>query len=122
MLDEEYSLHNLERGGVDLNLQGVNKPKTNLLERQSKRETWCQCAAALNPGLPSKSCLKETKALQRAKPNTFQIHWTIHFEERIPKNLETLLVYTEKLLRVIKIILLPVREGDSVKLLNEMGI
>ena len=72
MLDEENSLHNLERGGVDLNLQGVNKPKTNLLERQSKRETWCQCAAALNPGLPSKSCLKETKALQRAKPNTFQ--------------------------------------------------
>ena len=37
MLDEEYSLHNLERGGVDLNLQGVNKPKTNLLERQSKK-------------------------------------------------------------------------------------
>ena len=37
MLDEENSLHNLERGDVDLNLQGVNKPKTNLLERQSKK-------------------------------------------------------------------------------------
>ena len=38
---------------------------------------------------------------------------TIHFEERIPKNLETLLFHIEKLLRVIKIIQLPVREGDT---------
>ena len=83
MLDEEYSLHNLERGGVDLNLQGVNKPKTNLLDRQSKRETWCRCAVALNPGLPSKSCLKETKALQRAKPNTSFMTLLFHFGERI---------------------------------------
>ena len=37
---------------------------------------------------------------------------TFHFEERILKNLETLLFHTEKLLRVIKIIQLPVREGD----------
>ena len=54
------------------------------------------------PGLPAKSCLQEVKALQWAKPNTFQIYWTIHFEERIPKILDTLLFYTEKLLAVEK--------------------
>ena len=34
--DGVVELHNLERGGVDLNLQGV-KPKTNLLARQSRK-------------------------------------------------------------------------------------
>ena len=32
------------------------------------RETWCRCASALNP----RSCLKESIAFQRAKPNPFQ--------------------------------------------------
>ena len=34
--DGVVKLHNLKRGGVDLNLQGVKQPKTNLLVRQSR--------------------------------------------------------------------------------------
>ena len=30
--------HNLQTGGVDLNLKGWTKPKTNLLKRQSKKD------------------------------------------------------------------------------------
>ena len=36
--DGVVELHNLERGGVDLNLQGMKKPKTNLLEQEPKRD------------------------------------------------------------------------------------
>ena len=35
--DGVVKLHNLKRGGVDLNLQGVKHPKTNLLVRQSRK-------------------------------------------------------------------------------------
>jgi len=45
---------------------------------------------------------RNRKIFNWAKPNTFQIDWTIHFEERIPKNLEPLLFYTRKLLAVEK--------------------
>ena len=37
-MTELNSLHNLQGGGVDPRLQGVDKPKTNLLERQTKRD------------------------------------------------------------------------------------
>ena len=43
----------------------------------------------------------------------FQIYWTVHFEERIPKNLETLLFYTKKTLACCYRKQLPAREGDS---------
>ena len=36
--DGVIELHNLDRGGVDLNLKGWTKPKTNLLKRQSKKD------------------------------------------------------------------------------------
>ena len=35
------------------------------------------------PRLPAKSCLQESKAFHKAKPYTFQMYWTIHFEEGI---------------------------------------
>ena len=37
MLGEEFSLINLERVVKKPKLKGVNKPETNLLERQSKK-------------------------------------------------------------------------------------
>ena len=64
------------------NLKGqINQRPTCL--KDNPKETWCRCAAALNPGLPAKSCLQESKAFQKAKPYTFQMYWTIHFEEGI---------------------------------------
>ena len=69
------------------NLKGqINQRPTCL--KDNPKETWCRCAAALNPGLPARPCLQEMKSSSMAKPNTFQICWTIHFEEVwIPKNL-----------------------------------
>ena len=43
----------------------------------------------------------------------FQIYWTAHLEERIPKNLETLLFYTKKTLACCYRKQLPAREGDT---------
>ena len=40
----------------------------------------------------------------------FQIYWIVHFEERIPKNLETLLFYTKKTLACCYRKQLPARE------------
>ena len=37
--------------------QTRNQPAWKIIPK----ETWCRCAAALNPGLPAKSCLKETE-------------------------------------------------------------
>ena len=79
------------------------------------KETWCRCAAALNPGLPAKSCLQESKAFHKAKPYTFQNRWTIHFEEGIvtekPFTQES---FRKNNLRVDRQNTFPkVREGDT---------
>ena len=65
------------------------------------------------PGLPAKSCLKEAKALLRAKPNTSSITMTFHFEAWILKTLTLCYFIPKKLLPVIEKIHLPVREGDT---------
>ena len=66
--DGVIELHNLQTGGDEPKLKGrINQ--TNLLDMNDHpKETWCRCAFALNPS----SCLKETKAFLRAKPNTIQ--------------------------------------------------
>ena len=79
---ESASLHNLEWGGVDLNLQGVKKPKPTCLKDNPERVLVPMRCRAYH-GLPTKSCLEESKALEWAKPNTSQIYLTIHLAERI---------------------------------------
>jgi len=64
VLDEEYSLHNLERGGVDLNLQGVNKPETNLLERQSRKGLGADAQLRQTLGYHLNHVCKKSKALE----------------------------------------------------------
>ena len=66
--DGVIELHNLQAGGDEPKLKGrINQ--TNLLDMNDHpKETWCRCASALNP----RSCLKESIAFQRAKPNPFQ--------------------------------------------------
>ena len=64
MLDEEYSLHNLERGGVDLNLQGVNKPETNLLERESRKGLGADAQLRQTLGYHLNHVWKKSKALE----------------------------------------------------------
>ena len=60
---ESASLHNLEWGGVDLNLQGGEKPKPTCLKDNPEKDLVpMRCRAY--PGLPSKSCLQGTKAFE----------------------------------------------------------
>ena len=93
--------------------QGVDKPETNLLGRQSRKGFDADALLRLTLGYQLNHVWKKPKDLQWAKPNTFQIDWTIHFEEKIPKNLETLLFYTKKTLACCYRKQLPAREGDS---------
>ena len=96
--DGVIELHNLQTGGVDLNLKGWTKLKTNLLKRQSKKGL----------GADAHLCLtldrvwKDTKAFQEAKPNTFQIYLTIHFDEIVTENLWDSAILYPKLLAVEK--------------------
>ena len=91
VLGEEYSLDNLQRV--------VMKPSRGWIKNQPvpKRtqavEAWCRLAWQQAPQLWNnrKFHMSQTK-------HEFQIYWTVHFEERIPKNLETLLFYTKKTL------------------------
>ena len=62
---ESAGLHNLEWGGVDLNLQGVKKPKTNLLEQEPKRDL-----------VPMRICAKPYIMSERIK--SFPIGQTKH--------------------------------------------
>jgi len=66
---------------VLIQAQGVNKSETNLLERQSQRVLVPMRCRAYH-GLPTKSCLEESKSFSESQTNT-SYHWTIYFEERI---------------------------------------
>ena len=82
-----------------------------------KEKTWCRCASALNLGLPTRSCLKETKAFLRAKPNTIQKNIVTLLdlerkEDSIPKPLAKESFVT-KSLRVDRKHLPDYREGDN---------
>ena len=106
VLGEEYSLDNLQRV--------VMKPSRGWIKNQPvpKRtqavEALCRLAWQQAPRLWNnrKFHMSQTK-------HEFQIYWTVHFEERIPKNLETLLFYTKKTLACCYRKQLPAREGDS---------
>ena len=76
----------------------MNKPETNLLERESRKGLGAYAQLRQTLGYQLDHVCKKSKDFQWAKPNTLQIYWTIHFEEGIPKNLETLLFYTQKTL------------------------
>ena len=64
----------------------VNQP---VPKRTQAVEAWCRLAWQQAPQLWNnrKFHMSQTK-------HEFQIYWIVHFEERIPKNLETLLFYT----------------------------
>ena len=106
VLGEEYSLDNLQRV--------VMKPSRGWIKNQPvpKRtqavEAWCRLAWQQAPQLWNnrKFHMSQTK-------HEFQIYWTVHFEERISKNLETLLFYTKKTLACCYWKQLPAREGDT---------
>ena len=60
----------------------TNQKPTCLKDNPERDLVPMRCCAY--PGLPAKSCLQESTAFQRAKPNTFQkntITWLFHFQE-----------------------------------------
>ena len=80
--DGVVELHNLERGGVDLNLQGVKKPKTNLLEQEPKRDLVPMRICA-KPYITSERINRFAKGQTKHKFH----HLTFHSEEVVTENL-----------------------------------
>ena len=94
--DGVVELHNLERGGVDLNLQGVKKPKTNLLEQEPKRDLVPMRICA-KPYITSERINRFAKGQTKHKFH----HLTFHSEEVVTENL---LLRKDLLLKVCELI------------------
>ena len=67
--------------------QGVIKTRDQPAWKTIPKRLGADAQPRLTLGYQLDHVCKKWKALELAKPNTFQIDWTIHFEERIPKNL-----------------------------------
>ena len=58
------SLHNLEWGDVEPKVQGVNKPKTNLLDRKSRKRLGADAQPRYTLGYQLDHVCKKSKALE----------------------------------------------------------
>ena len=79
---ESASLHNLEWGGVDLNLQGV-KNRNQPAWKTIPKESWCRCAAALTMGYQLNHVCNKPKAFELERTQHDVITWLFHFEETL---------------------------------------
>ena len=93
--DGVVKLHNLERGD-DQKLKGVNKPETNLLERQSKRDL-----------VPMRICAKpyimserNRKIFNGPNPTRFRLTGLFTLKKEYRKTLKLCYFIPRKLLRV----------------------
>ena len=64
------SLHNLEWGDVEPKVQGVNKPKTNLLDRKSQERLGADAQPRYTLGYQLDHVWKKPKALNSKGLNT----------------------------------------------------
>jgi len=69
------SLHNLEWGDVEPKVQGVNKPKTNLLDRKSRKRLGADAQPRYTLGYQLDHVCKESKALELIRIGTQFYHF-----------------------------------------------
>ena len=100
--DGVIELHNLDRGGVDLNLKGWKNLKTNLLKRQSKKGLGADAQLRLTLGYQLNHVWKKPKDLQLGQPKHVSDWLDYSLWRKNIKNLEPFLFFTRKLLAVEK--------------------